>query len=261
MGTKNSIMNIQNVSALAAQLKAIGFDNMGYPLLKRVCLMPEHFVITEKQLKDDGQIVFNFHIEKDKKSNEYFLAYYDAILQKEISLTTQVINGVDISELQDVMNKIDWKMAFDFSTKKLFNSDDKLSYEREQKIEQLISVLSELELTEEGKRVSILLKQKYWTEIPYNELMGNISSLKSKVELSQRFYYTQGQACISADEAYRFLQNKWLEKQIQIKRKKQDDTGESEAGGAGQPSNGSGLLKKKRMGNSTKSKRTRINQD
>lgn len=48
---------------------------------------------------------------------------------------------------------------------------------------------------------------------------------------------------------------------MQVKRRQQDDTDESEAGGTGQPSNGSGLLKKKRVGNSTKNKRTRINQD
>ena len=254
-------MNIQNISALAAQLKAIGFDNMGYPLLKRVCLMPEDFVITEKQLKDDGQIIFNFHFQRDKKLNEYFLAYYDAILQKEISVTTQVINGVDISELQEGMNTIDWKMAFDFNTKKPFNPDDKLAYEKEQNIEQLINALSELELTEEGKQVAILLKQKYWSEIPYNELMGNISSLKSKAELSQRFYYAEQQSCISADEAYRFLQNKWLEKQMQVKRKQQEVTDDSDTGEEPNGSSGSGLLKKKRVGNSSKSKRTKISHD
>ncbi|NJO24695.1 MAG: hypothetical protein HC867_01280 [Bacteroidia bacterium] len=198
-------MNIQNISALAAQLKTIGFDNMGYPLLKRVCLIPEHFVITEKQLKEDGQIVFNFYFERNKKLSGYFLIYYDAIFQKEASLIAKVINEIDISELQEGMNKIDWKMVFDFNTKKSFNPDDKMAYEDEQKIEQLINALSELELTDEGKQVSILLKQKYWSEIAYNEFMGNITSLKSKAELGQRFYCAEGQTCISADEAYRFF--------------------------------------------------------
>lgn len=254
-------MNIQSISALSAQLKAIGFDNMGYLLAKRICLAPDDFVVTEKQFKDNEQIVFNFHFRKDKKHNGYILAYYDAILQKEISLTTQVINGVNIAELQEGMNTVDWKMAFDFSTKKPFNPDDKLSYEKEQKIEGLVIALLELELTEEGKQMSILLKQKYWSEIPYSELMGNISLVKSKAELSQRFYYAEGQACISADEACRFLQNKWLEKQMQVKRKQEENTEDTETGGDGQSSNGSGLLKKKRVGNSSKNKRARINQD
>jgi len=254
-------MNAQNISVLSGQLKAIGFDNMGYPLLKRICLMPEDFVITEKQLKDNGQIVFNFHFERNKKLNGYSLIYYDAILQKEISLVTQVINGVDISELQEGMNAADWKIAYDFNTKKPFNPDDKLSYEKEQNIEQLIKSITDLELTEEGKQVAILFKQKYWSEIPYNELMGNISSMKSKAELSQRFYYAEGQSCISADEAYRFLQNKWLEKQMQVKRKQQEVTDDSDTGEEPNGSSGSGLLKKKRVGNSSKNKRTKISHD
>ena len=118
-----------------------------------------------------------------------------------------------------------------------------------------------MELTEEGKQISILLKQKYWSEIPYNELMGNISSLKSKAELSQRFYYAERQSCISADEAYRFLQNKWLEKQMQVKRKQQEVTDDSDTGEEPNGSSGSGLLKKKRVGNSSKNKRTKISHD
>lgn len=254
-------MNIQNISALSAQLKTIGFGHMDYPLAKRMCLSPEEFVITEKRLKDNEQIIFNFYFKRDKKLNGYILTYYDAVLQKEISVTVQIINGINIAELQEGMNTVDWKMAFDFKTKTPFNPDDKSSYEKEQKIEQLINALSELELTEEGKQISILLKQKYWSEIPYNELMGNISSSKTKAELCQRFYYAEGQACISADEAYRFLQNKWLEKQIQVKRKQQEVTDDSDAGEEPQGSSGSGLLKKRRVGNSTKNKRTRISQD
>ena len=73
MKLKISIMNIQNISALSAQLKAIGFDNMGYLLAKRICLVPEDFVITEKQSKENEQIVFNFHFQRDKKLNGLLL--------------------------------------------------------------------------------------------------------------------------------------------------------------------------------------------
>ena len=39
---------------------------------------------------------------------------------------------------------------------------------------------------------------------------GNINPLKNKSEVSQRFYFFEGQTGISIDEAYRFLQNRWL---------------------------------------------------
>lgn len=254
-------MNIQNISALAAQLKTIGFENMGYSLLKRICLLPGNFIITEKISKEPGQVVFNLYFEKNKKNNCYSLEYYDAILEKEFSFSDLVLEGISIAGIEENMKIIDWKAAFDFNTKKAFNPDDKPSYEKEQKIEQVITDLSRLEVTEEGKRVSISLKQKYWSEIPYCDLMGNITAIKSKSELSQRFYCTEGQPVISADEAYRFLQNKWMEKQLQLKRKQQDSTDELEPGDNPSASAGSGLLKKRRVNGTAKIKRSKSSQD
>jgi len=104
-----------------------------------------------------------------------------------------------------------------------------------------------LEAVEEGKAISISLKLKYWAGIPYQELVGNISPLKNKSEVSQRFYFFEGQAGISAVEAYRFLQNRWLEKQMQAKRKQTDETSTEENHAGDQASAGSGLLRKKRI--------------
>lgn len=254
-------MNIQNISALAAQLKAIGFENLGYSLLKRICLLPVNFIITEKISKESGQIVFNFYFEKDKKGNGYTLEYYDAVLQKVLSFSDLQFEGISIAGLEENIKSIDWKTAFDFNVKKSFNPEDKSSYEKELKIEQAMTDLSRLEMTEEGKGVSISLKQKYWSDMPYYDLMGNITAIKSKSELSQRFYCAEGQPVISADEAYRFLQNKWLEKQLQLKRKQQDNTDESEPGDNSQASSGSGLLKKRRINGTQKLKKTKSSQD
>lgn len=254
-------MNIQNISALAAQLKIIGFENMSYSLLKRICLLPINFIITEKISKESGQVVFNLYYEKDKKGNGYSLEYYDAVLQKELPFTDLHFEGISIAGIEDNMKNIDWKMAFDFNLKKSFNPDDKSSYEKEQMIEQVMTDLSRLEMTGEGKQVSITLKQKYWSNLPYHDMMGNITAIKSKSELSQRFYCAEGQPVISADEACRFLQNKWLEKQVQIKRKQQDNIEEPEPGDNSQASAGSGLLKKRRANGATKFKRTKSSQN
>lgn len=254
-------MNIQNISALAAQLKSIGFENMAYPLLKRICLIPANFMITEKISKESGQVVFNLYFEKEKKGNGYSLEYYDAILQKELSFTDLSFEGINISSIEENMKTIDWKDAFDFTTKKPFSPDDKSSYEKEQRVEQVMADLSRLEMNDEGKQVSVLLKQKYWSDIVYNDAMGNMTTIKAKSELSQRFYCSEGQPGISADEAYRFLQNKWLEKELQLKRKQQDKMEESEPGENSQASAGSGLLKKRRVNGTAKFKRTKSSQD
>ena len=86
--------------------------------------------------------------------------------------------------------------------------------------------------------------------IPYQEIFGNISPLKNKSEVSQRFYVFEGQPGISVDEAYRFLQNRRLEKQMQEKWKQTTNTEISETEKDNLASSGSGLLKKKRLGTS-----------
>ena len=144
------------------------------------------------------------------------------------------------------MTEIDWKIAFDFETKRNWNAEDKASWEKEQKIESVIEELKTIETSEEGKSISTGLKMKFWAGIPYQELVGSISPLKNKSEVIQRFYLFDGQAGISVDEAYRFLQNRWLEKQMQAKRKQSDTANEREESDSVQASSfNSSLLKKK----------------
>jgi len=184
------------------------------------------------------------------KQGTYVLLYYDVVLQKETPLIDATINGIKTTNLEKSMTEIDWKSAFDFVTQKQLNLEDKTSWEKEQKVESVIEGLSELEKSEDGKAVSVGLKLKYWAGIPYQELFGNISPLKNKSEVSQRFYFFEDQTGISVDEAYRFLQNRWLEKQMQAKRKQTDSTEIGETEKDGHASSGSGLLKKKRLASS-----------
>ena len=65
--------------------------------------------------------------------------------------------------------------------------------------------------------------------------------------MSQRFYIFEGEAEISLDEAYRFLQNRWLEKQMQAKRKHIDESNTAENHDSHQTKSGAGLLRKKRI--------------
>lgn len=243
-------MNIENISALMGQLQALGFENAGYSLLKRISFKPQNFILSQKIERAKDKLSFQLFFEKDIKENIYVLSYYDAILQKETPLIDAAINGINTANLEKLMIEIDWKNAFDFVTKKQLNLEDKTSWEKEQKVESVIEGLSVLEKSEDGKVVSVGLKLKYWAGISYQELFGNISPLKNKSEVSQRFYFFEGQTGISVDEAYRFLQNRWLEKQMQAKRKQTDSAEISESEKDSKASSGSGLLKKKRLGRS-----------
>ena len=242
-------MNIENISALMGQLQSLDFENAGYSLLKRISFKPENFILSKKIENAKDKLSFQLFFEKDIKQDIYVLLYYDAILQKETPLTDAAINGINTANLEKSMIKIDWKNAFDFVTKKQLNLEDKTSWEKELKVESVIESLSELEKSEDGK-VAIGLKLKYWAGISYQKLFGNISPLKNKSEVSQRFYFSEGQTGITVDEAYRFLQNRWLEKQMQAKRKQTDSTEINELEKDSHASSGSRLLKKKRLGRS-----------
>lgn len=245
-------MNIENISALMGQLQSLGFENAGYSLLKRISFKPENFILFQKMERAKDKLSFQLFFEKHIRQGTYVLLYYDALLQKETPLIDATINGINSTSLEKSMIEIDWKSAFDFVTTRQLNLEDKKSWEKEQKVESVIEGLSELEKSEDGKAVSVGLKLKYWAGIPYQELFGNISPLKSKSEVSQRFYFFEDQTGISVDEAYRFLQNRWLEKQMQAKRKESATNNGEEFLEEEHTSSGSGLLQKKRLNISKK---------
>ena len=247
-------MNIENISALIKQLQSLGFENAGYSLLKRISFKPENFILSQKMEKAKDKLSFQLFFEKEVSIGMYVLLYYDAVLQKETPLIDATINGISTISLEKKMTEIDWKSAFDFVTKKQLNLEDKTSWEKEQKVESVIESLSVLEKSEDGKAVSVRLKLKYWAGISYQELFGNISSLKNKSEVSQRFYIFQGQPAISVDEAYRFLQNRCLEKQMQANKKQLDNQTEEPIEENGN-NTGCGLLKKRRLNSSKKGRK------
>jgi hypothetical protein len=177
-----------------------------------------------------------------------------------MALTDSVINGIDLSVLERKMAEIDWKIAFELDTSKHWNAEDKSTWEKELKIESVVSDLIALEISEEGRAIAINFKIKHWTGVSNQELLGNISPLKNRSEVSQRFYFTQGQVGISVDEAYRFLQNRWLEKQMQIKRKQLDSSIIGESGSDGSVSSGNGLPGRKRSGRTKAVKTKKIAQ-
>ena len=239
-------MNIENITALVEQLQSLGFENAGCSLLKRISFKPDNFILSQKMDRDNYKLSIQLFFKLDASQGAYALLYYDAILQKEVHFMDAVISGINIANLEQSMSEIDWKNAFDFNTIKQLNLEDRRSWENEQKIESVIEDLLELEKSEDGKVISVGLKLKHWAGIPYQELFGNISPIKNKSEVSQRFYLFEGQTGISVDEAYRFLLNRWLEKQMQEKKKDESSKHEVDNTGA----TGSGLLKKKRLGNS-----------
>ena len=248
-------MNIQNIVSLAAQLTQTGFEETGSLLLKRICFKPNNFTISSMVVKGKEQMSCELYFEKDSKTSDYVFKFYDAILQKEVSFIQTEINGVDPGILERQMKEINWKAAFDLDIKKQWSLENKQSWENEAAIESVVESLQKLEAIEEGKILANSLRQKYWGDISAATAIVNFNNGKNKSGISQRFYFFEGQSIISVDEAYRFLQNKWLEKQMQIKRKQTDEPLD-ENGGNSASANGSGLLRKKRIATKTRKIKT-----
>jgi hypothetical protein len=246
-------MNIENITSLSGQLEKAGFANMSYPILKHACFKPLQFLLVQKVEKNSLDFCFTICIEKEKANDSYVVKYYDAVLQMKADFSSVQNQQIDIASLDKEMDAIDWKNAFDFHTIKNINLADKSAYTIELKIEQIVETLFNLEKMDDGKQVATTLKQKYWQHITGVESIVPINNSKVKNEVSQRFYCFEGQPTISVDEACRFLQNKLIEKQMQVKKKQEPEPEDSSSELAGVSSNGS-LLKKKRIAKGRKVK-------
>ncbi len=209
-------MNIENITKLGSQLKQIGFNQMEFPLLKRICFRIASFQLQQSVEKVSHQLSFSFHFEKDKNSDWYSLLYYDVSLHKQIILDTPSTDADEIAALENQMTCINWKNFLNEGDKRTLT--DKQSWETEAKAEQVTEKLIALCANEYGKTIAGRLIKKYWVGTLPDEIVNSISDVKYKPDITQRFY-ASGDNLITIDEAYRFLQNKWIEKQMQQKVK------------------------------------------
>src|SRR6266542_2725646 len=212
-------MNIQNIRTLSDSLQALGFA-IASQLLKNISFKPSNFTIHQRMVK--GSDVMNFHLafEKNGDGNSYSPIYYDAVFRKEIEILNVSINGIEVKKLDNI-----------------------------------VTDLQALESVEEGREIVDRLKMKFWYDSPGQEMIGNLSSLKSKFEISQRFYFFEGQNGISVEEAYRFLHNRWMEKQLQAKKKQMEISNvEEQPNGNAKAGSDKNLLRKKRRNKNNKVK-------
>ena len=255
-------MDIQSISVLAEKLEKIGFSNMSCSLLKKICFKPVQFFVTRRVQKGTDQLTFILSFAKVKDQGEYDLRFYDAMLQKKQVVETKIVNGIDVANLDKRMNGINWQYAFDPNETEQTEVDGKEYLEEAMAIEEVIDDLAKLE-TGEGKAIAGALKFKYWYGTAYRESVGNIATVKAKDEVSQRFYKQGDENIISVNEAYRFLQNKWMEKQMLAKKKSFEGSGgNEEILDVKSASGGTGLLRKTKIskrGGNKKSNRSTSN--
>jgi hypothetical protein len=244
-------MNIQNIASLSEMLASIGFDlGIGHRLLQYICFKPSDFILTEQLQR--GKDTLTCSILFERKGDEYTCNYYDASLLKEMEMPDLVVNSVNLRELDHSMAEINWQL--DNKSANGFTLNNEATWQREKRIEKVVVDISRLSVTEEGKHFADCLKLKYWSGLNSCSMFGNLNAIKSRFEVSQRFYFFDGQG-ISIEEAYRFLLNRWLEKRMNSRKKleasESDDLADENMGSG----NDKNLLQKKRKSKTNKIKR------
>lgn len=205
-------MNKENFVSLCAQLSQVGLAGLEYRLLQHICCRPVSFSLTEK--REYGKDLLRCQVFFERKSNQYACAYYDAALVREHQMPLRTINEIILQELEKDMLSIDWMAT---TTNQLFRVSDEDSWAREKSIDEIVGKLTRLSATEDGKVFADTLKVRFWSGTMMEQVLGSLAPVRSKLEASQRFYFFAGGA-ISVDEAYRFLQNSWIQKTVQLKK-------------------------------------------
>lgn len=169
------------------------------------------------------------------------MGYYDATLLKELQMPPLTINQVGLQELEASMQGIDWQLS---EMPASFRMADESTWEREKCIERVVHELARLSGSAEGKKFADALKVRFWSGSLLEQLNGSLAAVRSKLSVSQRFYFMTGEV-ISVSEAWRFLQNRWMERKLLALRKSTDTCAENDqATGKGKEVK---LLKKKRL--------------
>ena len=248
-------MNIQNISTLSNSLQALGFDNtINQELVKNISFKLPNFIINQRITK--GNDVINCHLafEVNGNGDSYSCLYYDAILRKEIEMPDVKIDEIEVKQLDKRMAEIKWRNIFSDNEHKKWEIEDNGTWWEDEKIENIVTDLHDLESLEEGKEIANRLKVKHWCDTPIEEMISNLSSLRSKFEISQRFYFFDGQSGISVEEAHRFLHNRWMEKQLQKKKQMEVSNVDERSNGGAKAGSDKNLLQRKRRSKNNKVK-------
>jgi len=224
----------ERVDVLKKQLLLLGFaGGLEQELLSELCFLPETFTIDSKRIFFSDTVVFTFHFEIVKAGNEYRCKFYDAVLRKQISFTDAGLLYDQCISLDEKMQQVDWE---------LLKPGAAIAVETAAAVEVIVQELQQLSSMENGKEFADRLRLRYWQLPHLAHRFTAAPPTRNKFEINQRFYFFEDEPAITIDEAYRFLNNKWMEKKFQAKKSQV----ESSAAVSDEPGGGAaGMIGKK----------------
>ena len=225
-------MRQPNIESLTNSLLALGCEpTIETQLRCNLCFSPAQFDLSYCRHSGEDACQFTIRIERNQ-SEEYLLKYYTALLRKKIELPKELL------ELDRRFSKIEWE---DIAKGRL-----ELVNVSPATIQSAFELLGELSVA--GINAD-LLRFKHWQGTSLENLNVQQGLHRSAWEISERFYFFDDLEVISFSEAVRFLNSRWMERQLSARKRlieKMEDRSD----------NGSGknLLLKKKPGQSSKRK-------
>ena len=218
-------MDVQSIQALAALMKTLGFSStIDKQLIWYASFRQKEFSIKEHKTFGHDLMSYQIFFKKNEANENLVCTHYDASLRKDIQIQSATVNKIDLQKLDERMKGVNWQDVSQFKMPSELDLSDKKTWQQQASIEELILDLEVLASTDEGQIIADSLKYKYWVDIPLENMIPNLYLLRSKLEFAQRFYIISEDG-ITADEAFRFLNNRWRQRQVQSEKKKESLVG------------------------------------
>lgn len=197
-------MNRQKqLEQLQQELTNLGFnDEWETSLCYYLCFRAESFVLPFTIHREDDVLLVQAQLQRDSTSGFYRCLYYDATLRKAIPA-----ENMD-ALLMERMARVPWSRLREPCC---------MNAALMEEVGAIVDMLQDME----DQVAAGQLRARFWIDTPAQEYFYERSVVRTEWEVSQRFFFFDDEPAITIEEAYRFLNHKWLERRMQRMRKEE----------------------------------------
>lgn len=209
-------MSEANIRLLAGQMESLGITKaVESALSAAISFKPERFELRDIEKESHFTIIVAVQFAAFGEE-DYTVPYYDVTLRKAVVFSTDLIGGIDVAALDQQMQAIEWTAQIN---RKFLRTD--MSLPLLEKSHAILDIMQKLRQIEKSNGIAIanLLRFKHWVDTPLESLIPGLPMVKAQYEVTQRFYFFEGEQPISKNEAVRFLNIQLMGKQMLAKKK------------------------------------------
>jgi hypothetical protein len=191
------------IESLKARLIMLGFEPDVETMLRcHLCFAPAAFDVRTVRAFGADTCQYSVHIGYPAGGSQLSVQYYQATLRK------QLIVPEDLHLLDQKMKLVPWEDI-------VRGKYSVIAIEKS-----LLKAAAEVIAEMEGMgSVADLLKYKYWVGTALESQIGGLAALRNEWEISERFYFFDEVSAISFSDALRFLNSKWMERQVSSQKR------------------------------------------